>query len=345
MAEAFFPHIEIDQTRSSPSSHTMGDVLPASEFADLYVTVRDEGLPYFARVNGKGEVEVYIVYESIESFQESTQDVSTIEFTSYRDSLLAIIWTVTDPIRPLGFPLAFHCKNERERFMALQLANQPQTSIYHLLFSDDLLIHIYTETVVFSEKEKHRVVELVQQLYESMESVPVPDQIPSISAASLPDQVLDEEGTAYIFDYGRLIDRCTEEAASTLLMNTLHQSLLVMRRHSRSEVRESSCTIWVAESENFLSIYITPNLSSLFEADADSEGEANPFARFLCAIPEFVATEKATPLRAGAYPIFRFERSNLYHLELEETIQEKLAGLYETKIEKNAGKNPYLSKI
>jgi hypothetical protein len=156
---------------------------------------------------------------------------------------------------------------------------------------------------------------------------------------------LRERGTAYLFDFARMRERYGSEEARHLLMNTLRQALLVIRRHARSEVRESRFTIWAAEQGEQLLLFVTPDLFQLFEVIHTSAEEANPFSRFLLAIPEYRDTKEDVPLSWGAYPILRYEAGQLFHLELDESIQERLAGLYEAQHGGQASVNPYRQEL
>lgn len=336
MTELFRPVFRPDETRSSPSAATMGDTLTEAAFSDLYRHVRDEGLPYFTRVNNSGDVELYLVFESIDAFSDATRDAVSVEFKTYRHALLAVIWTLVDPREPLGFPLSFDIKQQDQRYMALRMVEQPELWIHYLSFSDGEITHIYSEASTFSNKEKEQVNQLIRYLFEEQpdeQQKPAQahevkeEELISISAATLADDVLEEAGTAYLIDFGRLAAEQGEEGAQALLMNTVQQAVLVMRRHSRSEVRESAFTIWAGEQQGALWLFVTPMLYSLFEVVHSSEDEANPFARFLYALPFYLETVDASPLECGAYPILRYENGKLYHLELDELTATRLAEL------------------
>ncbi|WP_139490157.1 hypothetical protein [Brevibacillus dissolubilis] len=374
MTAQLYPTLTPDPTRHSPTAETMGELLDRAAFLDLYETAIVEGIPYFARINGTGDVELYLVFESVDAFSEATDESVSVEFKTYQNKLLAVIWTLSDPENPLGFPLTFDVHNERERYMAYRLVEQAETAIYYLAPEQERLLHIFSETVTFSGNEREQVRGMIgflfnrsagqtESAHESAEtdqaagnsinhsaSTPVTDPkaihpasnqadydadavqseikeepIVSVDAMTLSDTILQDSGVAYQFAYDRLIAEHGEEGAQHLLMSTVHQALLVMRRHNRSEVRETACTVWVGEREQILSIYITPGLFDLFEVVHTSEDEANPFSRFLLAIPEFIQTQEGAPLAEGAYPIFRFDQGRLSHLELDEAFQARLA--------------------
>jgi hypothetical protein len=42
-----------------------------------------------------------------------------------------------------------------------------------------------------------------------------------------------------------------------------------------------------------------------------------------------VRCEDASPLQAGAYPLLRYEKGRLYHLELDEQVQLRLSELHQ----------------
>ncbi|NGQ95401.1 hypothetical protein G3578_09560 [Brevibacillus sp. SYP-B805] len=349
MTEPFRPRITPDPSLASPTEATMGDVLNEGEYADLYHLAQAEGLPYFARLNGAGDVELYLVFESIDAFSEATRDAVSIEFKTYRQKLLAVIWTLSDPQEPLGFPLAFDIGKAEDRFMALRMLEQEHTPIHYLGFHDGNLIHIYSEAVTFSHRERERGEELIRRLFEGeweTEAEPAAEEVKEAEIATVPadvlsDTILREKGTAYHFAFDRMRERYGEEEAQHLLMSTLHQAMLVIRRHARSEVRESRFTIWAGEKEKSLLLMVTPDLSSLFEVIHMSADEANPFSRFLLALPDYRETTEEAPLAVGAYPILRYEAGQLFHLELSEATQERLARLYEAEAGNQEKANPY----
>ena len=345
MSEDFFPRISPDPSMASPDRSTQGEVLERQRFADLYERAERRGLPYFSRLNHLGEVELFLVFESVDAFQEQTSDAVSLEFKTYRQKLLAIIWTLSDPQHPLGFPLSFAIDQAEDRFLALQMLEQRQTMLHYLAYEQGMLTHIYTEPIHLSAGETERVRQMIRSLYES-ENTSLPAgaevqeaDVQTLPAICLPAQVLREEGFAYVFAYDRILAEHGEEAGHHLLMSMLQQAVLVMRRHARSEVRESSFTVWVAEQSSRLCLIVTPTLHNLFKAIHPSDAQANPFFRVFAASPAFVQREEANPLALGAYPILRCEAGQLYHLEIDAQTGEMLARFFR---EQDAqGKNPY----
>lgn len=319
MGEAFYPQITPDPSLASPDRSTQGDVLAPERFPDLYRLAGEDGLPYFARLNGQGEVELYLVFESVDHFSEQTRDAVSIEFKTYRRKLLAVIWTLSDPLQPLGFPLSFEVDRTDERFMALTILKQPFTRLHYLAYDEGWLTHIYTEEIRFSQSEISRTRGMIRSLYEGkLDAVPQEAEVreeetKTIPAISLPATVLQETGVGYVFDYRSMIGAHGEEEAQHLLMSTVQQAVWVMRRHARSEVREASFTVWAAQQQELLYLTVTPALSDLFEVIHQSDDEANPFSRFLLRLPEFVRCEDVSPLRLGSFPLLRYESGVLYH--------------------------------
>ncbi|WP_230077239.1 hypothetical protein [Brevibacillus sedimenti] len=164
--QPFRPEVVPDPSLRSPTAATQGEVLDATNFADLYRLAGEEGLPYFARLNAAGDVELYLVFESVDAFSEATRDAVSVEFKTYRDKLLAVIWTLHDPIQPLGFPLAFDIKRPEEHHMALRMLEQEQTLLHYLSYEAGLLTHIYTEAITFSPQEASRAKAMIRSLYE-----------------------------------------------------------------------------------------------------------------------------------------------------------------------------------
>jgi len=341
----FRPPFAPDPALVSPTPATMGEVLDPVPFADLYRLAGEEGLPYFARVNARGDVELFLIFESVDAFSEATSDAVSVEFKTYQNKLLAVLWTLNDPLHPLGFPLTFDIQRTEERHMALRLVEQAETPVHYLAFEQGHLTHIFTETITFSAEERKQAEAYIRHLYEAgedtrpLEAEVREEAIASIPATALPDDVLSGEGVAYVLHYGRMREKHGEEQAQHLLMRTLQQAVWVMRRHSRSEVRSCAFTVWAAEQGACLHLFVTPALTDLFPVVHTSEDESNPFTRFLLALPEFAETQEGRPLAVGAYPILRYEAGKLYHLELNEDTQRHLAALF---IRHNpAGANPY----
>ncbi|KQL43870.1 hypothetical protein AN963_20590 [Brevibacillus choshinensis] len=334
MAEEFEPRIELDATIVSPDRETEGERLDPERFHDLYKLAGEEGLPYFARLNGRGEAELFLVFESVDAFSEQTRDAVSIEFKAYQNKLLAVIWTLSDPLQPLGFPLSFDIQKAEERHMAQSILNQAATPIHYLAYEEGNLTHIYTESISLSAEEVERTEGMIRSLFAG-----TPEELPhaaevreeeteTIYALSLSREVLQEDGVAFVLDYRRMMGAHGEEEAQHLLMRTVQQAVWVMRRHSRSEVRDSTFSIWVAEKGELLYLVVTPQLTHLFEVVHMSEDEANPFARFLMTLPAFVRCEDVSPLQTGAYPLLRYEKGRLYHLELDEHVQVRLDELH-----------------
>lgn len=121
MSEDFYPVLSPDRALRSPEAATQGEVLDKSAYRDLYELASEAGLPYFARLNGQGEVELYLVFESVDAFVEQTRDAVSVEFKTYQGKLLGVIWTLSDPLQPLGFPLTFDIRQAEQRGMALKM--------------------------------------------------------------------------------------------------------------------------------------------------------------------------------------------------------------------------------
>ncbi len=337
-----------DPTLPSLSQMTLGEVLDPRVFTDLYRLVRDEGLPYFARLDSRDEVELYLVFESIDAFTAAARDAATIEFKTYRQKLLAIIWTMDDPHNPLGFPLAFEIDKSEDRYKALRLIEQPTVTIHYLVYADEQITHLFSETTSFSAEEKARVEADIVRLFAADPEV----RVESVPAASLSDEVLQERGHAYVLSYQVIVQDKGAEAAQDYVMNAVNQANLVMRRHARRAVREADYTIWVAEQGDQLIVYVTPLLTALFAEGASDSSEtpepqaitgvneaSNPFVHFLAALPECVAVKEISPLEQGAYPIMRYADGTLYHLELDEQTTKRLASLAVRS--GHAPRNPY----
>lgn len=339
--EPFRPLISLNPDLHSPSHETISQALPLKPFADLYVRVRDEGLTYFPRIDSQGNVELYLVFESIDDFSSATHGQVYLEFKSYLDKLLAIIWTLDDPLNPLGFPIRFQIQERMDRYMALRLLDQEQTWIHYVAFVDQEMIHIYSEAISFPAEDKLRIESLILDLYQGKpvtgEDLPYNEQeeleikelsTETISAHTLPEESLLESGTAYVFDYHRLIAEHGIENAQVVLMQAVHQALIIVRRHYRSEVREATFTIWAREKGPLLYLFVTPSLENLFEVIHYSEDEVNPFSKTLLAIPQFVETLDAAPLAWGGYPIMRYSQGKWMHVELDEAFQATLSELF-----------------
>ncbi len=347
MKGQFRPEIVPDPEIVSPSPTTEGEFLDETVYADLYRLVDEEGLPYFVRLNGQGTVELFLVFENIDAFREATTDAVSIEFKTYQNKLLAVIWTLSDPMNPLGFPLSFDIDKEEDRFMALALIGQAETPIHYLAYMDRRVLHIFSESITFSQAEKDWVEGIIRRLYEDeqLDEAPAEEvregELATIPVSVLSDAILREKGIAYEFRYSEQQNQQEAEEAQALLMNTLQQSLLVVRRHARSEVRESKCTIWAGQDRETITLFVTPDLTTLFQDSRVAEGEANPFTRFLGDIPTYQGSRSDHPLMRGAYPILRYESGQLFHLELDESTQERLSRLFDSVEWSAQMSNPY----
>lgn len=335
MAEAYEPQIDPDMTYASPDESTQGECLDPIRFHDLYKLAGEEGLPYFARLNGQGVAELFLVFESVDAFSEQTRDAVSIEFKTYQNKLLAVIWTLSDPLQPLGFPLSFDIHHAEERHMAQRMLGQAATPLHYLAYEEGNLTHIFSESITFSEEEIERANGMIHALFTGeqgelpKEAEVREEETETISALSLSQAVLMEDGAAYVLDYGRMQGTLGEEEAQHLLMRTVQQAVWVMRRHSRSDVRDSAFTVWAAQQGEKLSLVVTPLFSHLFEVIHTSEDEANPFTRFLMTLPAFLHSAEVSPVQIGAYPLLRYEKGRLYHLELDEQMQQRLSELHQ----------------
>ncbi|WP_232698259.1 hypothetical protein [Brevibacillus daliensis] len=305
----------------SPDMTTTGDSLSTTRFRELHRVVREEGLPCFGRLNEVGQAELYLIFDDINSFSESVDGVSTVEFRLHGRELLLIVWTKSDPHSPLGFPLSFTVERDWEQEWLHQLLGQDTTNIFFLAVEYGELLHIFTEQVMITAEESAGVFDFIQELHEREEfSHPINQALPeeriatpSVYAHGLHDDLFILPGQAYLIDYRKHVSDQGERAEESL-METLHQALEAARCHPIGEARDKSYTIWVKGDENEVAVYITPSLQA-----GGIRNEDDPFLAYFKRLSSFLGVREGTPLREGAFPIFRKEGEQLLHLELDDT--------------------------
>ncbi|QDX95509.1 hypothetical protein EEL31_13495 [Brevibacillus laterosporus] len=307
----------------SPDVHTSGEVLSIETYVSLYQIVNEEGYPCFGRINEQGVSEIYLVFEDIDAFSQAVEGVSTVEFRTYEEKLLLIVWTKSDAIAPLGFPLSFTPHVTVERTWLHALLEQPNLELFFLAREQGMLVHIFTEILTLSSNERSGVYQMLQELDERTRmSITLSEEIASRPAMELLDELLLQEGEAYDFLY-RIHMEQNQDKAEHVLMESLHQALHMLNKHPISHIREADFLIWVYGDEQTFSIYTSPSLRNLYPTQQD-----DPFRTVFHRFPAFRNIREISPLVEGAFPIFQREAGCCYHLELNDEVQTKLARLF-----------------
>lgn len=358
---AIKPAVTIDVDRKNPGNETMGESLSSVDFPDIYEKVIEEGQTYFYRVDGKGDISFYVIFDSIDDFSQSTESQVYLDFQMYKTQFITVVWTVSDPQNPLGFPVKFDVHKEEDLFAVIQFLQQSETWIHYLAAGEMQedgagdLIHIYSEAITFSAEDKNHGAEMIFHCREwtpELEEEDGEDADPTIiSAAEIIDDRLRESGTQYLLDYSELIMRAgDEETAKMKAMGALSRILLFFKRHPSSILRDTSFLTWVGEREGenrngektrILSIAVTPALHDLFPEDNRGNLGENPFAMFYFSFAEFLRTEESQPLHDGAFPIAKYEAEEIYHIEVDETALEKLFAAHRDTFGSTDEENPY----
>ncbi|MBO8170492.1 MAG: hypothetical protein H0Z33_01195 [Bacillaceae bacterium] len=344
------PAISTDPKLASPDQETMGDSLSPDRFSDIYRVAQDEGLSYFYRIDGTGQVSFMIIFDHIDDFAESTSGQVYLEFEIYQKQLLAVIWTMTDPSHPLGFPVKFDMSREEGLFGAIQLLEQDETWIHYLAWQDDDLIHVFSEAITFADSDKENVAENIwNALNQSETEEQTQNAVSLLTIDQLDEDDLCQNGMEYLLDYDAMLRRLgQEEKAREQVMGTVSRILEVMRRHPKAMFRESSLTIWVGEKKGtnrsgkktrLLSLAVTSDTAQLYQLNQVEDMDEHPFYTFFLAIPEFVRTGKITPLVTGAYPIIHYQNGQISYLEPDEQVKVRLAQLFDSRY--SGEDNPY----
>ncbi|ERM16345.1 hypothetical protein [Brevibacillus laterosporus] len=315
----------------SPDAQTSGEVLSTDFYASLYQVVHEEGYPCFGRLNDQGVAELYLVFEDIDAFSQAVEGLSTVEFRTYKEQLLLIVWTIYDESTPLGFPLSFLPQVPVERTWLHALLEQPDLELFFLAREQDLLVHIFTEVLTLSSTERSNVYQMLQELdarthnpliLEGADEQEGRNEIISKSALELPDDLLLQQGEAYDFLY-QIHLQTHQDQAEHVLMESLYKALHMLSRHPVSHIREADLLVWVYGNEQTFSIYTSPSLRSMYHTQQD-----DPFLELFRRFPAFQSIREISPLKEGAFPIFQREAGCFYHLELNHEMQNKLARLF-----------------
>ncbi|HJV45699.1 MAG TPA: hypothetical protein VJ824_08215 [Bacillota bacterium] len=319
------------------SNETTGQILPKDPFQDLYTEVMDEGRRYFWRMNSHQTVELVVVFEDIEDFDRSLEAQVSIDFQTYKDILILVVWTVTDPVNPLGFPISLDRLNDQE--IIEQILNQSTISIHFLTMLDEELLHIYSQTIELSDEEKAMANRMYQATC-SEEENNSNEEILSMHSEELTDNQLTPLGTGYLLDYSSLLKKVGEEQAREKILSALLTAVDLVKGHPRAEVRQCSFLVWVAqrsertskgEDSILMEIYLTPPLDQLFDVVNDNQQAENPLSTVLLTFTEFLTTLEARPVDRGAFPLLQYHAQVVSFIEPDEELEKRLTSLRETK--------------
>ncbi|WP_047151932.1 hypothetical protein [Aneurinibacillus tyrosinisolvens] len=349
------PGIHLPMGRISPEHETMGEPLNRLSFHDIYHAVEEEGIRYFPRLNGAGDVEIYIIYDDIESFGEQAEAQVYLDFSRHASRWIAVLWAVTDPDNPLGYPLQFDTKDETMRYLAVRFLEQESIWIHHLALDNSGLIHVYSEAISFPDDEKEEAKSLLLAAYEhrvdELEEEEIPERVLSGSAIHM--ERLAEEGISFYFDYDAMKNRLGEGGARESVMSSVYRAIWMMRRHPNPEARQAQMLIWVGEKNgknrggedtNLLVVTMSPPLLDVYKIINLSEIEENPLATLFMSITEYQWLEEEHPILSGYFPIIGYEKGELLHIEWDEDSAQKLAAVFKAN-RPDEGNNPYMNDV
>jgi hypothetical protein len=332
------PPISLLKGRVSPDEETMGEVLNRLIFQDIYELALENGNRYFPRLTAEGNVEICIVYEDIESFSEQTEAKVYLDFSRHKQSWIAVLWTVSDPENPLGYPLSFHVTDVQDRYSAVRFLEQEHIWVHYLAETKGGIMHLYSEAISFSEEEKDKAGELLLAAYQydpSEEQEEMPEKV--VAGENLPPARLRDKGLAFYFDYRLMESRFGKEGAREQIMAAVYRSLWMMRRHPNVQAREAELLLWIGEKTGknragedtrLLVVAMTPQLLDVYQIVHVSELSANPLATMLMALIEYQYLEEEYPLEYGYIPIVGYENGVLTHVEWEEESLVRLADVF-----------------
>lgn len=324
------PSIPLPPNRASLGSDTLGNTLNQLSFQDIYTTVQEDGMRYFPRLTAEGDVEVCIIYEDIDSFGEQAEAEVYLDFSRHKDNWIAVLWVVTDPEDPLGYPLSFQITKGTDRYLAVRFLEQERIWVHYLADVEAGIMHLYSEAISFSDQETERAVELMLAAYRYDPTKEEADEMPetTIYGEKLELSRLREKGFSFYFDYRLMENRFGEEGARELVMSTIFRAFWMMRRHPNPQAREAKLLLWIGEKigknradeeTHLLVVTMTPQLLDVYQVVNLSELEANPLATTLMALTEYQYLEEETPLESGYIPIAGYENGTLVHIEWRET--------------------------
>ncbi|WCK55930.1 hypothetical protein PP175_08440 [Aneurinibacillus sp. Ricciae_BoGa-3] len=349
---AIKPSIAVPLTHVSPGSVTMGEVLSRTVFTHLYKVADEEGARCFPLMDREGDVELYILFDTIDQFGEQADADVYLEFHQHKNDWIAVFWTVMSPNDPLGYPIAFHTLNDEQRYLAVRFLEQKQVWIHYLAFAGEDLVHIFSEAIDFAAEDKARAENLLlNAYYYKEESQAEQGEMPqeTISGQTLDRGMLLTSGVSFYLDYAALEKQYGEEGAKESVMGAIYRALWMMSRHPKSQARDASFLVWVGqvEGENrngrmtrLLSVTITPSLRGMMKGVHVSEDEENPLASLLMSLAEFLKTEEEQPFAAGYLPIIGYRSGTLQHIEWDDASVLRLKRLFVDSFP-NAVLNPY----
>jgi hypothetical protein len=349
---AIKPSIEIPLTHVSPGSATMGEALNRAAYAHLYRIAEEEGARCFPLMDREGNVELYILFDTIDQFSEQANADVYLEFHQHKKDWIAVLWTVTSPDNPLGYPIPFHTQDDEYRYLAVRFLEQKHIWIHYLAFADEELVHIFSEAIDFAADDKEKAENLLLEAYyyeedPEDEGGEMPQE--TINGQTLDRGLLLESGLSFYLDYAALEKQHGEEGAKESIMGGIYRALWMISRHPNAQARNSSFLIWVGEVEGenrsgrmtrLLSVSMSPSLRDIIKVVNLSEDEENPMASLLMSLSEFLKTEEEQPFAAGYLPIIGYHSGTLQHIEWDEASLSRLKRLFVDSFP-NAVFNPY----
>ncbi|RKD24052.1 hypothetical protein BEP19_06490 [Ammoniphilus oxalaticus] len=329
------------------TAETVGHFLDEDTFPDLYEQVWNQGNRYFARPGENDHTDLIIVFQDIEDFSASTESKIVIDFKRHKDKLFLIVWTLTDPENPLGFPIPFEISDPVEMQRLESILSQEKVWIHSLAVEkDDQFIHIFSEAYELPEAERN--IEKLQENLSSTEEEQEEAAPEEVDANQLTDQQLTQMGFGYALDFSSMIAKQGEQEAQEHVMSAVLQAITMIKYHPQANIRTSQLLVWVSQQNErtaegelaqLLTVYISSEHEELFQLWTSARQEADPFGAVFLSLPQFLTTLREKPLEKGSYPIMEFKAGELRHLQLSDQFRLRLASLWN-----GQGANPYLAE-
>lgn len=332
---------ELDDHREPLGKNSVGHFLSQTRYSDLYQQSVAKGTPCFYRLDRERELSFVIMLDQLEDFEDLAASRIYLEWQTYRRQFISVIWTEKDPKDPLGYPVVFNTGRDQDVYALVRFLQQDKTPIHYLAWEQNQLLHIFTEAISFSQKEKENAAEIIIRMIKERElenreqvqdgTARLSSEVALVPSDQISDTALCDSGRAYLFDYHALFSAVGgEEQVQQRVAESLLRILQMIQHHSDSSIREQALMVWTGEIQSKTEMMTGKQFALIVTpAAALLKTEDNPFDTLFCAFPEYTGQQTITPLHIGAFPVAVYLEGKLVYIDPDQKLQSRLHSLWQ----------------
>jgi hypothetical protein len=311
--------------------------LPVGPFADLYAYFVQYGGQILHRLNGKGELELFVCMdeEELAIFERTVQEGLMIE-RKERDRFEVHLLTWDHPDRPpFQTPFIFNLEDVRERYSAAVFAEQEKLPFFLLKREGERLIQVKCQALTWTDEMREGLRKELREAWLGITEEPA--GLPGVRGEELKEKELVADGWAYQFDEHALASRYGSRENAMLHLKEKVLSLLpLLSNHRNSGIRKGSFLVWFSRRKGLygatgpeqtgIVIFVTP---FYWNRARGRKTDHDPLLDHFMKTEGWIRVESAIPIFECATPLFRYEEGTVQQVIPTREFLTKAAGLFD----------------